>query len=236
VNTPSSRQLNIPALLGHTPLFQGLATTELADIAKGTRELALSRGEVLFHRGTPSDGFFLLIYGQIKLSFISPQGSEKVVELIGPKQTFGEAVMFMDKPYPVTATALADCQLIHISKTVLFAELDHDPALARKMLAGMSMKLHRMLSDVESYSLQSARERVIGYLLREIPEDADPGRPVEITLSTSKGTIASRLNITQEHFSRTLHELAASGLIVVTGRNIKIPDIESFRRSNSPEA
>ena len=219
---PSTSTLNIPALLARTPLFQGLSATELAEIAGGTRELTLDRGEVLFRRGDPSDGFFFLIYGQIKLSFISPQGGEKVVELISPNQTFGEAVMFMGKPYPVTATALADCQLVHISKAVLFAELDHDPQLGRKMLAGLSMKLHKMLADVESYSLQSAKERVIGFLLQEVPEDAPADQPVEITLPTSKGTIASRLNITQEHFSRILHDLADQGLLEVQGRSIRI--------------
>lgn len=224
--------LNIPALLARTPLFQGLSATELANIASGTRELTLNRGEVLFHRGDPSDGFFFLIYGQIKLSFISPNGGEKVAELIGPNQTFGEAVMFMDKPYPVTSTALSDCQLVHIEKAVLFAELDHDPQLGRKMLAGLSMKLHNMLADVESYSLQSARERVIGFLLREIPEDAPADQPVNITLPTSKGNIASRLNITQEHFSRILHDLAETNLIVVSGRTIHIPDQELFKRSD----
>lgn len=212
--------LNIPALLGRTPLFQGLSAPELAAIAAGSREVVLAKGATLFHRGDPSDGFFLVVYGQIKLAFISAQGSEKVVELIAPGQTFGEAVMFMDKPYPVTASALADCQLVHIDKKVLFAELDHDPQLARKMLAGMSMKLHRLLGDVESYSLHSARERVIGYLLREIPEDSAPDIPVEIVLQTSKGNIASRLNITQEHFSRILHDMERQGMITIAGRQI----------------
>ena len=228
-NAAANSSLNIPALLARTALFQGLSASELADIAAGTRQLSLTRGEVLFHRGTPSDGFFLLVYGQIKLAFISPQGGEKVVELISTGQTFGEAVMFMDKPYPVTASALAECQLIHIDKTVLFAELDHDPQLARKMLAGISMKLHNMLADVESYSLQSARERVIGYLLREIPEDAPEDKPVEITLSTSKGTIASRLNITQEHFSRILHDLENHQLIKIAGRSITIDDLRALK-------
>ena len=179
-----------------------------------------------------SDGFFFLIYGQIKLSFISPQGSEKVVELISPNQTFGEAVMFMDKPYPVTSTALTDCQLVHIEKAVLFAELDHDPQLGRKMLAGLSMKLHNMLADVESYSLQSARERVIGFLLREIPEEAPVDQPIKITLPTSKGNIASRLNITQEHFSRILHELENNQLIRVAGRMITVTDPAAMKANS----
>lgn len=227
--TATHLPLNIPALLARTPLFQGLTPSEIELISKDSRELAIDKGAILFRRGDPSDGFFLVVYGQIKLAFITPQGAEKVVEIISPGQTFGEAVMFMDKPYPVMASALSDSQLIHIGRDALFAELAHDPQLARKMLAGLSMKLHRLLADMESISTQSARERVIGYLLREIPEDAPQNQAVEITLPTSKGTIASRLNITQEHFSRILHDLAENSCISISGRNISIPDIQKLR-------
>ena len=108
------------------------------------------------------------------------------------------------------------------------------------MIAGLSMRLHHLISDVESYSLCSGRQRIIGYLLREIPTDGE--KSITVTLPTSKGIIASRLNLTQEHFSRILHELSEKGLIVVDGRErgekglvvvegrkIHIPDVGKLR-------
>jgi CRP-like cAMP-binding protein len=52
---------------------------------------------------------------------------------------------------------------------------------------------------------------------------------VTVTLPTNKGVIASRLNLTQEHFSRILHELSDKELISVEGRKIHIPDVEKLR-------
>jgi len=219
--------LNIPALLARIPLFNGLAEPEIGRIAKGTREMAVPRGEILFHPGDPCQGIFLVVYGQVKLSVVSPQGSEKVVEIIGQGQTFGEAVMFLEKPYPVLAQTLADSTLLHISRQVIFDELERDPALGRKMLAGLSMRLHRFVADVESYSLHTGRERVIGYLLQKAPPAT--GNETTVTLSVSKGIIASRLNLTQEHFSRILHDLSSRELIKVEGRRIQIPDVEQLR-------
>jgi CRP-like cAMP-binding protein len=216
--------INIPALLARVPLFQGLAADEVARIAAGAREVGLARSDILFQRGDAAEGFYIVVYGQMKLAFTGPSGNEKVVEIIGQGQSFGEAVMFMDKPYPVLAQALADTQLIHIGKAALFAELDRDPALGRKMIAGLSMRLHRLIADVESYSLRSGRERVIGFLLRD-QHDTGSHRDLTIELPTRKGVIASRLNLTQEHFSRILHELAGEGLIVVEGRTVRIPDL-----------
>lgn len=226
----ANHPINIEALLTHVPLFNGLAPDEIARIARGTREIHAAKGEILFHKGDSCSGFHLLVYGQVKLAFTSPQGSEKVVEIISQGQSFGEAIMFMDKPYIVFAQALNDSLLLHVSKAAVYAELDRDPVFSRKMLAGMSMRLHQLMNDVESYSLHSGKQRIIGYLLQELPEADENGINVAITLPTNKGVIASRLNLTQEHFSRILHELTELGLIVVEGRKIHIPSVPKLRK------
>jgi CRP-like cAMP-binding protein len=108
----------------------------------------------------------------------------------------------------------------------VFDELENDPKFARKMLAGLSRRLHGLICDVEAYSLSSGTQRVIGYLLKdEMTEDGD-----RITLQVSKTVLASRLNLTPEHFSRILHDLAGKRMISVEGRNITILDIEKLRR------
>lgn len=222
----SGQTNNIEALLSRVPLFSSLAPAELSRFARGSREFNAGKGEILFHRGDPCNGFHLIVTGQVKIAFTSPHGSEKVIEILGPGHTFGEALMFMDKAYIVFAQTLADSHLIHLSKATVFEELERDPSFARKMIASLSMRLHQLVQDVESYSLRSGRERIIGYLLRDMPDSVEPVNSLDVTLPTSKGTIASRLNLTQEHFSRILHDLAEQDLIVVERRNIRIPDIK----------
>lgn len=224
---PHQHGINIEALLAHVPLFNELESDEIARLARGSREVTAARGDILFHKGDTPTGFYLIVYGQVKLAFTSPQGGEKVVDIVGQGQTFGEAVMFMDKPFMVYAQALADSLLLHISKTAILEELDSDPKLGRKMIAGLSMRLHHLINDVESYSLHSGRQRIIGYLLHEYPTNGE--KSVTVTLPTNKGVIASRLNLTQEHFSRILHELSEKALIMVEGRKIHIADVEKLR-------
>jgi len=219
--------INVEALLARVPLFNELESDEISRLARGTREVTASRGDILFHKGDTPTGFHLLVYGQVKLAFTSPQGGEKVVDILGQGQTFGEAVMFMDKPFMVYAQALTDSLLLHISKAAIIDELDKDPKLGRKMIAGLAMRLHHLIVDVESYSLHSGRQRIIGYLLRDTLEDG--AKSLSVTLPTNKGIIASRLNLTQEHFSCILHEFAEKGLIVIEGRRINIPDVDQLR-------
>lgn len=224
----SKPKIQTQAFLASLPLFKELAPAELERIAAGTTTLNVPRGEVIFNRGDPCDGFHLVVYGQVKLAFTSPEGSEKVVEIVAPGHSFGEALMFMEKAYILMAQALADSMLLHVSKNVVFAEIERDPRFARKMLAGLSRRLHGLIGDVEAYSLQSGTERVVGYLLRQDVQSAE-GEHYVVTLPTSKSIVASRLNVTPEHFSRILHDLAAAGLLAVEGRAITIIDPERLK-------
>jgi CRP-like cAMP-binding protein len=220
--------IKLQAFLSNLPLFKELPPNVIDRIASGTTELHVPRGEILFTRGDPARGFYLVIYGQVKLSFVTKQGTEKVVEIVGPRHSFGEALMFAGKPYVVMAQTLADSMLLHVSRDIVFAEIDRDPNFARAMLAGLSQRLHRLITDVESYSLETGSQRVIGYLLRQDDEGDEPG-PHTVTLPVSKALVASRLNLTPEHFSRILHELSSAGLIRVDGRCVEILDVGRLR-------
>ncbi|MDH5535781.1 MAG: Crp/Fnr family transcriptional regulator [Betaproteobacteria bacterium] len=224
-----SAPIKTQSFLANLPLFRELAAVELDRIAAGAREIHAARGEVLFRKGDACEGFHLVIYGQVKLAFTSPAGSEKVVEIMGPGQSFGEAVMFTDQPYPVYAQTLADSMLLHIAKLVMFEEIDRDPRFARKMIGGLSRRLHGLVTDLEAYTLHSGTQRVIGYLLRGDPDESGSGT-VSVELPTSKTVIASRLNLTPEHFSRILHDLTEDGLIRVEGRRIVILDVAALGR------
>lgn len=217
----ATSKTRVQDFLAKLPLFNELSEHDLDVLATGTTEVQVARGEIVFHRGEPCVGFHTVVYGQIKLMLVSPTGDEKVVRLIGPGDSFGEALMFLDKAYIVSAQALADTMLLHVAKPVLLAELARQPDFARKMLAGLSQRLHSLMGDVESYSLRSGTQRVIGYLLKY--GDGKASQPFR--LETSKTVIASRLNLTPEHFSRILHELAGHSLIRVKGREIMILDM-----------
>ena len=218
------------AFLANIPLFKELAPEELERIARHTRQVRAERGEILFHRGDPANGFHLVVYGQVKLAFISSKGDEKVVEIIGQGGSFGEAVMFMERPHVVTAQALADTLLLYVQKEAVFDELDRDPRFARRIIAGLSRRLHHLMSDLEAYSMRSGTQRVIGYLLRDCRRESEEVDSIEVTLPTTKGIVASRLNLTQEHFSRILHELAAEELIEVQGRTVAIPSVARLQQ------
>lgn len=219
-------KIKVQTFLSKVPLFNSMRAEELDRIALGTTEVRAARGEIIFRRGDPCVGFHVVLYGQIKLSFISASGAEKVIELIGPGHSFGEALMFMEKDYIVSAQAMDDTLLLHVSKPVIFREIHDDPGFACKMLAGLSQRMHSLMCDMESYSLRSGTQRVAAYLLK----DQSPDAAGEVTLTVAKAVVASRLNLTPEHFSRIMADLSTQNMIAFRGRKVSILDEQALRR------
>lgn len=230
MHTEKTGHLDIPQILSRLPLFLELAPEQIAQIAEHTREKRLEKGEMLFQKGDMPRGFYVIVFGQIKLAFPSSHGNEKVINILGPRQSFGEAAMFMDRPYPVFSESLADTLLLHIAKNAVFDLLEQDATFARRMLAGLSMRLHSLVQDVESYSLRSSAQRVIGFLLQHCGrESQNVAGEQTIALPTSKQVIASRLNLTPETLSRIFHDLSEAQLITVHGKQITIHDADRLR-------
>jgi CRP-like cAMP-binding protein len=207
------------------PLFTDLRAPELERLAAGCIVRRLGRAEMVFRCGEPCDAFHVTVTGQVKLFVLSPNGQEKIIEIISPGQSFAEALMFTDRPYILNAQALTDATVVSIGKAAVVGEIEQDARFALRMLAGISRRLHGLVHDVEAYALHTGMQRVIGYLLRDQPtQDGVSSDVLTVSLPVSKATIASRLSLTPEYFSRVLHELETAGLIEVDKRDIRILD------------
>jgi CRP-like cAMP-binding protein len=220
-------KLFISQTLSEFFMFRELSAEQIARIAEHSQLIDFPKGTSVFNRGDAAVGLYILLEGQLKLGVTSPQGAEKIISIISPGESFGEAILFMERQFPVYAQAILDSQVLLVPKSQIFYMLDNDLLFARKMLAGLSIRMHQLVQDIEMLSLQSCTQRFIGYLL-QISADAPDGS--KITLPTSKTTIASLLNLTPETLSRTLAKLQQLELIEVSGKDVSISDVKKLRR------
>lgn len=225
----NTRFFNMPHFLASSPLFSGLSPEELARIATSSRIATYPKGGMVFMVGHACEAFHIVVSGQVKLFVVSQAGHEKVIEIISPGQSFAEALVFLNKPYILSAQALCDTTLVNVSKKGVYNEIEQDPHFALHMLAGISRRLHGLIQDVEGYALQNGLQRLIGYLLRDVDASSLSAQTtLTVSLPANKSTIASRLSLTPEYFSRVLHDLEAQKLIQIDRKEIHILDVQKL--------
>ena len=149
----------------------------------------------------------------------------------GPGQPLGETLVFNEQPHSLAAQTLTEALVLRIPKAAMTEQVARDPRFALRLLAGASQRIQGLWRDVEAYCLHSGLRRVIAYLLAE--QDEGCSRPITVSLPVSKATIASRLSLTPEYFSRVLRELEEAGLIQICRRDIRILQPQHLARYTS---
>ncbi|MDO8771675.1 MAG: Crp/Fnr family transcriptional regulator [Burkholderiaceae bacterium] len=227
-----SRQMNVVSYLSDQALFNGMSATELARIAEASQVQHLPRGGELFEAGQACDGLYLVMDGQVKLYAKAANGHEKVIEVVGAGGSVAEARLFSDVAQSVNARVLSDAQILVIPKEVLVRAITQNPGFAMRMLTELARRLNGLVHDIEAVTLHSGIQRVVDYLLRSPALNGSDrtGHDVTVSLPASKGTIASLLSVTPEHFSRILHDLQSHGFISVQRRHIRILDAQGLAR------
>jgi len=201
-------------------LFARLSAEQLLQVARRARRIRLEDGRSLFEQGDVAERFYLVLQGYIKLFRLSPDGNEKVIEVVSPGSTFAEALMFLDRPrYPVSAVALSDAELISVDARDFSGMLRQSVDTCFLLLGDMSQRLRGLIREIDSLSLQSATCRVAGYLIKRVPSDA-----ASFELEVPKGVVASRLSVKPETFSRILKNLSSEGLVAIKGSRVEVLD------------
>lgn len=210
------------ALLHRSPLFRALEPNQFNALVDSARPYTLNEGEILFQQGQALEEVFVNIKGFIKLFRLTPNGDEKVVDIITPGNSFAEAVLFMGgRQYPVHAVALKPALVVGINAVQYEKILRSSVSLCFSMMGLMSRRMHWLLNEVDRLTLHNATFRLLIWLL----ENHDGSHPACVVLDVPKHVVASRLSIKPETFSRILKRLTDQGLINVYDQYIDLLDM-----------
>lgn len=221
-------RIDVADILSTLPLFKGLDNAGMGRLAVGAHEFDIRRGSIVFRRNQSSNGLHTVIFGQVKLTLRSDNGDERIMGVVEKGRTFGDAEMFLGRPYLADAETVIDSKILRVDRNVLLAEIRRDPEFSQSVIANLSEQHYQQVENLEICILSSGVRRVIRYLLNHEPEERFDG-VLHLTLPTKKWIIASSLNLTQEHFSRILGALVRDDLIEVDGRQVCIPDVKRLR-------
>ncbi len=232
----ADREKTCLPLLETTPGFASVPPDGLRYLAGGCYQRTATRGQVLCERGQPLDGFHLLLRGRVKLSLLSSEGAERVLDIVLPGRTFGESAAFLGRPCALHSEALMDSRLMVVDLKRIRSAIERWPEVAHLMLGLVAERSQRLIADLETCCLHSAAQRVAAMLLRDAQSDTDEPDRATLELPAAKTVVASSLNLSAETFSRELHGLARRGLIEVERRRIRIPSLEQLRRLGGLDA
>ena len=206
-------------------LFIALNDAQITQLIEESQLVNLEKGAYVFRQGDPCHHFGFVISGSVKIYRLTPDGQEKVFEVIGDRNTFAEAMMFMGTgAYVATAQTVLPTQLLLLSNATYTRLLRENTETAMALLAALSVRMHQRLNEIEILSLKNATHRVIRYILAQALRACSKCSTPSVELPMAKRLVAGHLSIQPETFSRIIHHLSDEGIIRIEGRLICILD------------
>jgi CRP-like cAMP-binding protein len=174
-------------------------------------------GETVFVKGSAGTGMLTVLSGQVRISALSRQGKEIVLNVIQPGEVFGEIALLDGKERSADATALTDCELLVLERRDVIAYLEANPKACLKLLELLCQRLRRTTEQVEDYLFLQLPHRLAKTLVRLTRHDHD-------TVRLSQRELANLVGGTRESTNKHLNEWKRDGFIAIEDSAVTVLD------------
>ncbi len=197
--------------LRNVHLFKGLATRELRELAPLLQTHDYHRGQFIFHMGEKADRLFFLDRGTVKISRISPEGEERILDVFNRGDTFGELFFGKDKRRVASAQAMTSVTARTMTEEAFMGLMRTRPDLCLNFVRHLVDHGRRTLARMEALMHVASGPRLLAMLL-DLGERCAP-------LADDRYTLPGKL--TQENLARMagLNRSTASKIINEYRRN-----------------
>jgi CRP/FNR family transcriptional regulator len=142
----------VATVMAQTPLFKCVGLEDRARLAGVSRIVRFARGERIFDQGDPSDLFYVVVAGFVKVFRPNLSGHDVILEMFGAGSPLGAVALFQSKPFPASAAAIEDTECLAIPRADFFRLLEAEPALVRGLLGSLSLRLVQLTTRLEELS------------------------------------------------------------------------------------
>jgi CRP-like cAMP-binding protein len=173
-------------LLKTTPIFRRLAPDDRQTVAKVASVRQYAKGDTIFDQGAPSDEFYTIAAGRVKIVKMLPTGKDLILEVFGAGDPLGAVAAYDGRPFPASAVALEDTTCVIVPRAVFFRLLEEHPSLVRGLMLGLTIRLVELtnrLAELSGGRIESRFARLFVKLAHEMGRPDRGGTFIPLALS-----------------------------------------------------
>ena len=202
--------------------FRELSTSALLAVAERMVPRSLPQGRILFHKGEPCRGLYVLLKGKVEIYRSTSDGREHVLHVERPVQTVAELPLFDAGLYPASGRVVEDSSLLFLSLDDFQRLYREHPEIADAVIRNLGRRLRHLVRTVERISLMSVPARVASFLLEQAERAGALKDGGAFTVPQTQSQMAHLLATTRESVARALGEFRGQGIIRQEGRQLVI--------------
>lgn len=195
-------------------LFQDLDRQALQDILQYAQARTAEEGAFFFLEGNPATHLHILLEGSVKLTQVTPDGQQVILEVANPRQEFAVLALLEEIDYPVSAQAVKDSKALAWDKESLDVLMKKYPQIAINALYTVvhhTREFQRQVRDLSTKRVARRIARTLTRLASQTGKKTEEG--VLIDMPLTRQDIAEMTGTTLYTVSRVLKKWEEKGLI-----------------------
>ncbi len=216
--------------LREIPFFETLTPQEAREISRYFINEEFRKKQLIFSEGDPSEWLFVVIRGKVKITKLSNEGKEIILEIISPLDFFGGVAVVRGFPYPANAVAMESTRTLKVSRRNLMTIMDRFPNLMFSMAVNIGDRIKGSHEMLKSIALEKVESRIASLLIKLADKAGEKtAEGILINMSLTKQDIAEMVGTTVETSIRTTSKLSKAGILSSKAGKIIIKDLEKLR-------
>lgn len=218
--------------LARISLFQKLEPAEIARLEPIAFRETFPADTVIFFEGDTSDSMYGIVSGAVKVYRSSDDGEERIVDILGAGDVFGEYALIDGQPRSAAVATLVPTTVLSISHRDFRGFVIGAPEVLWKVLESFTERMRRQTKEMMDFSRQPLPLRLVNVILKLAEQHGrTSGRGCTIPLALSVASFAEMAASTDDRVARLLNRLETEGLIEFVGNELTVVNMDALRRS-----
>ncbi|MEW5945609.1 MAG: Crp/Fnr family transcriptional regulator [bacterium] len=215
--------------LREVPLFNEFSQRELKVIAQAATVRRYEKNEVIIHKLERGDTFFSIIDGRVKVILSDEDGKEFIVDVLKPKEFFGELALLDGEPRSATVVAQEPTEVLVLTREEFLNQLKKHPELGIKIMRVLGRRLRRANQRIESLAFMDVCGRLAGTLIDLAASSGEKQSDgVNVPLDFSRTELANLVGTTRETLTRALRTLQSMGYIKIKKKFVVVTNMKGL--------
>jgi CRP/FNR family transcriptional regulator len=220
--------------LRNVSLFKDLSETEFKELSPYLSTSSFRKRESIFSEGESPEWFYLVLTGKVKITKLSQDGKEIILEIISPTDIFGGVAVIRGFPYPANAVAMEDSTVLKVSRKNLMRIVDRFPNVMYLIALQLGDRMKSSYDSLKNIALERVEARIAALLLKLAGKVGIKRKDgVLIDMRLTKQDVADMVGTTVETSIRTFSKFKKQGFIAESDGKFIITDKDGLETCSS---
>jgi CRP/FNR family cyclic AMP-dependent transcriptional regulator len=209
------------------PLFRDLGEKDLADIAGLLIDRKFPRDAVIYEDGSIGDYMYIIQEGQVKVTKMSEDGREKILEILGPGDFHGEMALLDRAPRSASVKTTTPCVLLALSRQDFLGLLKQNHEVTLELIRVLARRLRETDEQIKGLLFERVEGRTRRLLARLAKEPLAERTDRMATSPITHQQLADLVGTSRETITRVVKELKDEGWLEQEGKRYLVPSADA---------